>query len=146
MQWRELDLKAGTWTLPPERRKTGNKDPRPFALYLPPEAVKVLRSQPRLEGQPHVFWGRRDKQPFDFQHLMLGRVRADSEVDDRRIHDIRRVVRTGMARLGVTEAVAEQCLGHRIKGESSNYDTHDYAREMKDAWRKWARELAKIVK
>lgn len=29
MRWDEIDLDAATWTLPPERRKTGLKDPTP---------------------------------------------------------------------------------------------------------------------
>jgi integrase len=145
MRWSEVDLDAATWTLPAERRKTGRKDPEPFVIALHPLAISILRRQPILESNPHVFWGRRDKRPFDFQHLLMDRLRATVKVDNWRLHDIRRVVRSGMAKLGITQAVVEQCLGHKIGGLPGVYDTHSYADEMADAWQRWGDHVCKLT-
>jgi integrase len=143
--WKEVALEAGTITLPPERRKTGKKDPEPFIINLHPDAVEILRRQPRLEGSPFVFWGRRDEKPFDFHFALMKRLHA-LEIPDWRLHDVRRFVRSGMARLGVAQIVAELCLGHLAKpGLVAVYDQHSYSAEKRSAWLKWGDHLAQLV-
>lgn len=148
MTWDELDLEAGTWTLQPERRKTGRRDREPFIVALAPAAVEVLRRQPVLEGSPFVFWGRRDRKPFDFQHALLKRVRKAAGIADWRLHDIRRTTRSGMGRLGVSQAVAEMCLGHLIAkgGLVKVYDQHSYENEKREGWLKWAQHVEHLLK
>lgn len=145
MRHNELDLEAATWTLPPERRKTGESDPHPFTIHLHPHVLEALRRQPVLEGSPFVFWGRRDQRPFEFHHALMQRLHALG-IDDWRLHDVRRYVRSGMARLGVSQAVAEMCLGHIAKsGLVAVYDTHRYIDEKRAAWQKWGDHLQALV-
>lgn len=145
MRWDELDLDAATWTLPPERRKTGKKDPRPFVINLHPALVEMLRRQPALEGSPFVFWGRRDRRPFDFQYAQMQRLRK-LPIPQWTLHDIRRTVRSGMGALGVSQMVAEMCLGHLAKpGLVAVYDQHTYSAEMRDAWRRWGNRVSTLV-
>jgi integrase len=147
MRWDELDLEAGTWTLPPERRKTGKSDPEPFVITLAPQAVAAIERQPVLEGSPFVFWGRRDRRPFDFQHSTMDRVQAAAGVRDWRLHDLRRAMRSGLAALGVSQVVAELVLGHRtpLAGLVGVYDVHTYADEKRAAWLKWGEHVAKVA-
>lgn len=146
IRWGELDLDAATWTLPPERRKTGKRDPEPFVIHLHARAVEMLRAQPELEGSPFVFWGRRDRRPFDFHHAMMDRLQQTVGVADWRLHDLRRYMRSGLAKLGVSQAVAEMCLGHVAKaGLVQVYDAHDYADEKREAWQRWGEYLAKLT-
>jgi integrase len=141
----EVDLEAATWTLPPERRKTGARDPEPFVIHLHPYIVQALRQQPVLEGSPFVFWGRRDQRPFDFHYAVMQRLRA-LEIPDWRLHDVRRFVRSGMARLGIAQAIAELCLGHVIgSGLVKVYDTHSYSSEKSAAWQKWGDHLVQLI-
>lgn len=145
MRHSELDLEASTWTLPPERRKTGERDPRPFVIHLHPYLLEALRRQPILEGSPFVFWGRRDQRPFEFHHALMQRLRALG-LDEWRLHDVRRYVRSGMARLGVSQQVGELCLGHVAKpGLVAVYDTHRYDDEKRAAWQKWGDYLQALV-
>jgi integrase len=144
MRWDELDLGAATWTLPAERRKTGRKDPRPFVLNLHPDVVDALRRQPVLEGSPFVFWGRRDQRPFDFHHALVSRLEK-LPIKDWRLHDVRRYVRSGMARLGISQTVAELCLGHLAGGLVAVYDQHSYAAEKAEAWRRWGDYVSQLV-
>lgn len=146
MRHDELDLEAGTWTLPAERRKTGRKDPEPFVVHLHPYVIAALRRQPVLEGSPYVFWGRRDRRPFDFQNALIDRVRASAQVQDWRLHDIRRFVRSGMGKLGVSQAVAEMALGHTAKGGLVKvYDGHSYTDEKREAWQRWGDHLVHLL-
>ena len=146
MHWSEVDLKAATWTLPPERRKTGKKDPEPFVIHLHPTAVAAIERQPVLEGNQFVFWGRRDRKPFDFHNALMARLRA-LPVRPWRLHDVRRYVRSGMARLGISQVVAELCLGHlgAKGGLVGVYDQHSYANEMRDAWAKWGDHVDRVT-
>jgi integrase len=145
MRWEEIDLEAATWTLPAERRKTGRKDPEPFVLNLHPYIVAALRRQPVLEGSPFVFWGRRDKRPWEFHYALMQRL-ATLQLPDWRLHDVRRFVRSGLSRLGVQQAVAELCLGHVIgSGLVRVYDQHRYASEKQEAWHRWGDHLVKLI-
>lgn len=143
MLWTEVDLEASTLTLPPERRKTGKKDPEPFVINLHPAALDAIKRQPELEGSPFVFWGRRDRTAFDFQHSVMSRVKPI--VPDWRFHDLRRYMRSGLARLGISQTVAEQCLGHKAGGLVGVYDQHSYEAEKADAWRRWGDYLSKLI-
>jgi hypothetical protein len=54
-------------------------------------------------------------------------------------------MRSGLARLGVSQTVAEHCLGHKIGGLIGVYDQHSYLDEQADAWRRWGDYLAKLT-
>jgi integrase len=143
LRWAEVNLEAATITLPGERRKTGRHDPEPFVINLHPAALETIKRQPILEGSPFVFWGRRDKTAFDFQHSVMTRVKPIA--DDWRFHDLRRYMRSGLARLGVSQAVAEQCLGHIAGGLVAVYDQHSYAAEKAEAWQRWGEYLSALT-
>jgi integrase len=47
-RWSEIDLNQKTWTVPPERLKTGKKQPdKPHVVPLSPAALKILAGQSR---------------------------------------------------------------------------------------------------
>jgi integrase len=143
LTWSEVNLEAATLTLPPDRRKTGRHDPEPFVINLHASALAAIKRQPVLEGSPYVFWGRRDKTPFDFQHSVMTRVKP--LVPDWRFHDLRRYMRSGLARLGVSQTVAEQCLGHIAGGLVGVYDQHSYEAEKAAAWQRWGNYITQLV-
>jgi integrase len=145
MRWSEVDLEGSTWTLPPERRKTGRRDPDPFVMHLHPRIVEMLKRQPVLTGSPFVFWGRRDHRPFDFHYALMKRLQGLG-IQDWRLHDVRRYVRSGMAKLGVSQMVAELCLGHRARpGLVAVYDQHTYSAETREAWQRWGDHLVTLI-
>jgi integrase len=145
MRWSEVDLDAGTWTLPAERRKTGKKDSDPFVIHLHPFVVEALRRQPTLDDSPYVFWGRRDQCPFDFHYALMQRLKA-LKLPHWTLHDLRRTARSGMSKLGVSQAVAELCLGHVVgSGLVRVYDQHHYATEKREAWQRWGDHLVSLI-
>jgi integrase len=146
MRWAELDLERATWALPPERRKTGARDPEPFVINLHADAVEALRRQAVLEGSPYVFWGRRDERLFEFHYAIMARLRALG-LKDWRLHDLRRYMRSRLGRLGVSQTVAEMCLGHlgAKGGLVGVYDRYQYLLEKKDAWLRWGDYLMALT-
>lgn len=81
-----------------------------------------------LEGSPNVSWGSRDKPPFALQHAAMDRTHSAAGVKDWRLHGLRRYMRSGLAAVGMSQAVAELTLGLRTaRGRLVGiYDVHDY--------------------
>jgi integrase len=59
-------------------------------------------------------------------------------------HDLRRTCRTGLAKLGVADTVAERVLNHAVLGMAGVYNKHDYLDEMRLALDKWAAHLTGV--
>lgn len=51
MAWAELDLQAGTWTVPGERIKAG----KAHTVPLSPAALELIKTQPHMAGSEYVF-------------------------------------------------------------------------------------------
>ena len=68
------------------------------------------------------------------------RLDEQSSVSDWRIHDLRRSVATGMARLQVQPHVVERLLNHSsdtFSGVAGVYNRFSYLLEMREALEKW---------
>lgn len=75
------------------------------------------------------------------------RIRADVAIGEWTPHDLRRTARTGMAALGVPDAVAERVLNHAVGDRMvAVYNRHGYAAEMADALDRWAAHVEAITK
>jgi len=144
MRWSELDLDAGTWTLPAER----SKNHRQHVIALPPAATEIIKSVPRTSrdqlfgdraGKGFTSWSRGRQ---DLDRRFAGKVRPW------RIHDLRRTVATGMADIGVEPHVIEGALnhfsGHR-HGIAGVYNRSNYERPVKAALARWGEHVAALV-
>ena len=60
-------------------------------------------------------------------------------------HDLRRVVRSGLAALRIPHNVAEAVLAHRPPGIVGTYNLHEYEDEKAEALEKWAQRIKSIV-
>ncbi len=60
-------------------------------------------------------------------------------------HDIRRTVRTGMARLGTSRDICERILAHAPDKLDQVYDHHDYLPQIKNALDAWGQHVAAVV-
>jgi integrase len=154
-RWSEVDLKAkaakrtGTkakapvWNIPAERTKTGVS----FAVPLTAPAVEQFRRLKRLASRSSwVFPAETCDGPVDPRLLTRSIARhletfADHEVGAFTLHDLRRTVRTGLAKLGIRPDIAERCLNHAQPGIIATYDTHHYLEEKREALTQWADHL-----
>ena len=171
MRWTEVDLGKELWTLPRERAKNDMTHEVPLSR----QAVELLKGLPRIGGRPeYVFTtgsGRaraeKDKAPplvpisgFSRAKLQLDKAiavrRAEkakeeggevAEIQPWRLHDLRRTVASGMARLGIGLPVIEKVLNHRsgsFAGIVGVYQRHGYAAEKRTALQAWADHVERL--
>jgi integrase len=144
MRWSEIDLDAGTWTLPADR----SKNKRPHTITLPPTAVAIINSVPQT-ARDHLFGARSDA---GFVSWNYGKVQLDRRLGDAvkswRVHDIRRTVATRMADIGIEphiiEAVINHHSGHR-RGVAGIYNRSSYERAVKAALERWGEHVIALV-
>jgi integrase len=134
----ELDLEAGRWTLPAARAKNR----RPLVRPLGPLALAELRTVlPTAPVAPTWrLFGRTGAGPYAGWSKLKARLDALApELAPWRWHDLRRTVRTGLARLGADRDTAELALGHvshRSKVETI-YDRSDPSERIAAALLRW---------
>jgi integrase len=136
----ELDDKTRTWTIPGSRTK--NK--RAHIVHLSEPAWKVIEA---CSGEPYVFGTATGKR---FQRFGKEKRELDKlcGVAGWRIHDLRRTIVSGMARLGIPPHVADKILNHQartISGVAAVYQRHDFLAERKDALDRWGAHVEQIV-
>ena len=99
-------------------------------------------------GQPYVFGTATGKR---FQQFGRGKRAIDklSGVAGWRLHDLRRTIVSGMARLGIPPHVADKILNHQagtISGVAAVYQRHDFLAERKEALDRWGTHVEWIVR
>jgi integrase len=127
----ELDLAAGSWTLPAARSKNKHPYTLPLGPLALPEMAMLLATHPRLGSVSYL----------------KARLDRLSGVTGWRLHDLRRTCRTGLARLNVSRETAEACLNHMRDrgGVVGVYDRHDYTSQIREAMLSWHDHVAGIV-
>jgi integrase len=147
-RWSELDLEAEApvWEIPAGRTKTDVA----FAVPLTRPAVEQFRRLKRLAGRsPWVFPAETGDGAVDPRLLTRSIARhletfAGHKVGAFTLHDLRRTVRTGLAKLGIRPDIAERCLNHAQPGIIATYDVHHYQEEKRDALTRWADHLQEL--
>src|ERR1700751_3380770 len=140
LKWDELDDQTRTWTIPGSRTK--NK--KSHIVHLSESAWKVIEA---CSGEPYVFGTVTGKrfQRFGKEKPVLDKL---SGVAGWRIHDLRRTIVSGMARLGIPPHVADKILSHQagtISGVAAVYQRHDFLAERKQALDRWGIHVERVV-
>jgi integrase len=139
MAWNEIDLEQKLWTLPRERVK--NK--RSHTVPLSAAAIGVIKAVPVKAGLLFSLNQRR----FSW-HRAKSRLDEVSGVQDWHLHDIRRTVASGMAKLGINLPVIERVLNHvsgSFAGIVGVYQHHSFADEKRVALDAWANYVTALV-
>lgn len=158
MTWAEVN-EDGLWTLPAARTKNS----REHLVPLPSAARSILASVPRIAGRAGFVLTTdgvtassnfaKNKAKLDTEMLAIARKEATAAGGDPglvvllpwRLHDLRRTVSTGMARLESPIQVTEAVLNHAsgtVSGIAAIYNRHQYLNEKSVVLEKWARHLA----
>jgi integrase len=143
MQWRELDLERRLWTLPRERVKNDRRHEVPLSS----QAVATIQALPRISDR-FVFSTNAESPVNDFGKNK-GRLDELSGVSDWVLHDLRRTVASGMARLGISLSVIEKVLNHvsgSFAGIVGVYQRHEFADEKRAALERWADHVERLVR
>lgn len=116
MRWRDIDLEAGTWTIPGESSKNSS----PMAVILPPEAVEILRGR-KGNGSLFVFEGAGRSGHIVEPKGAWGRILKRSGLENVRIHDLRRTLGSWMTIGGTSLSITGRALGHKTSQSTSIY-------------------------
>jgi integrase len=141
MRWGDVSL-DGEWTIPSEDREKGNAG----SIMLPDVALAIIRNQPHIGDNPHIFAGRGNNPINGFSK---GKRRFDAklpaDMPGWTLHDLRRTARSLLSRAGVSSEHAERVMGHAITGVEGVYDRHSYREEKADALKRLAALIDSIV-
>lgn len=144
MQWADLDLERGLWTIPATRAKNANA----HIVPLGSQALRIVKALPHTTS-PFVFpaHGKPDRMFNGWSKCKL-RLDKDAGIDNWTLHDLRRTAASGMAGLRVPPHVVEKILNHvsgTFGGVAGVYNRFGYLNEMRQAlddWDKHVRVLA----
>jgi integrase len=149
LRWSEVDIEGRMIRLPRERCKNDTAHEVP----LSDAALAVLASIPR--GRTDLVFpsatGRTSTAKFTKAKSCLNAAIAadgDEAMPVWVVHDIRRTVASGLARLGINLPVIEKCLNHTsgsFAGIVGVYQRHSFADEKRAALEAWARFVTALV-
>jgi len=142
--WRDIDLDGRVWTI----RETKNGEPHD--VMLPQQAVELLKYRQGID-KVFAFPSPRPGQHVAQKALGLAQYTARQSGGDKKaqdpievpwtVHDLRRTVATGLAKLGCPRVVQDRILNHVDSSVAAIYDRHHYDSEARDWLQKWAEYL-----
>lgn len=134
-----------SWRIP------DTKSDRPHLVPLSPLALSLLEDLRELSGKSE-YWlpGARGTAATADRDRTITRtareIRARLQMAPWTPHDLRRTARTGLSRLGVSDAVAERVLNHAAGDRMvAVYNQHRYLDEMRAALNQWADHVHAVV-
>lgn len=148
MQWREVDLDRGLWTLPAIR----SKNKRPHIIPLPLAAIDILRALPRFDddedGGDFIFTTTNGRSAYS--NVIKPKAMLDklSGVKGWTLHDLRRTVATGMGLLGISGETIARVLNHSeraIAGVTARYARADHTPAKRAALEAWANHVERLI-
>jgi integrase len=141
MRWSDLD--DGVWTIRTERREKGNAN----VLVLPTIVRDLIASLPRIANNGFVFPAASGSGPagaFTYLKRDLDRLLPNT-MPHWVLNDLRRTARTRLEELDVDYRVAEQVLGHKIKGVEAVYNRAKLIEKKADALARLAAHIATVI-
>lgn len=141
---RRSEIRDGLWRIPAARMKNKAE----HVLPLPARAMAIVEAQP-LIGDGDLVFTLSGRAPInDFSALKR---RIDEIMKPKapwRLHDLRRVLASGMAGLSIPVATVEKLLAHRsgtFAGIVSVYQKHSFIPEMRSALERWSEHVEQLV-
>ena len=114
LRWENVDLEGGVLRLPDS--KTGAKP-----IYLNAAAISLLRTMPRMDGNPYVIAGKKDGGRLINLQKVWRRIRARANLNDVRIHDLRHSFASVAAGVGMSLPMIGKLLGHSQPATTARY-------------------------
>src|ERR1700730_1817054 len=147
MEWKEIDLDAKLWTLPAARAKNSIE----HSIPLSDQTVEILKALPRIASSAFVFvFTINARNLIRGTHLVKRRIdKLGPPIPSWVLHDIRRTVASGMAKLGINLPVIEKFLNHvsgSFAGIVGVYQRHSFADEQRAAMTEWSRHVEQLAR
>ncbi|MBR0695273.1 site-specific integrase [Bradyrhizobium lablabi] len=136
------EIEGRIWIIPGARAKNRQS----HDVYLSDAAVKIIEELPTDSG---FLFTMNNKTPSS--GYSSGKEKIDAftgPIPAWRLHDLRRTMVSGMARLGIAIPTVEKAINHRsgtFAGIVGTYQKHDFAAETKIAFERWAYHVESVV-
>ena len=137
--WDEIDLDAGTWTVPADRMKAG----RPHRVPLSDAALAVLEAAASLEDGSGLIFPSPVNRGRSLSNMTLTKaIRAAGLAERAHVHGFRSSFRDWCAENGQDRELAEAALAHVVGGVEGAYFRSDLFDRRRDLMAAWAAYLA----
>ena len=113
--WEHVNLKSSTLFVPL------SKSGRSRYVFLDAAAIDVLRSVPRLSGNPYVFPSPVTGRPCASLHFPWHRIRTEAGLSDVRLHDLRHTFASVLINKGKRLYTVQRLLGHANARATQRY-------------------------
>jgi integrase len=129
-KWTDIDFQRS------ELRIAEAKSGSTRYVLLSVEALAVLETIPRVDGNPYIFVGRDEGRHLVNVNKPWNRVRQAANIEDVRLHDLRRTLGSWLAQAGNSLALIGHILGHATLATTKIYSRfgRDSAREAIDTY------------
>lgn len=151
MEWAEIDLEAGTWTIPSakmKRTKAEKENGEAHTVPLPTQAVAMLKAIQPLTGHGvYVFPGERDHSRPISDNSVRSALYALGFGKEQTWHGFRASARTMLVdELNLDPLAIEANLAHAVKDANGrSYNRTQYLKQRFDMVQKWADYLDKLA-
>ena len=113
-----MHLDRALWTIPHEQAKAGES----IAVPLVPDAVDILkRRHESANGSPFVFASRGKSGHIIEPKTAWDRVLKRADIEDLRLHDLRRTFGSWQAASGVSLNIIGKSMGHKNQSTTAVY-------------------------
>lgn len=144
MEWDELDIEKGWWTIPGEKAKNGLSHRVPLTA----PALTIIREMKTTVGDDvdskFVFPSPKGDTHISNPQKARGRIQRATKIDFF-AHDFRRTAASMMTGMGIPRLTVKKILNHVEREITAVYDRHSYDAEKRDALEAWAKRLMVIV-
>ncbi len=144
MEWSELDVENGWWTIPAEKTKNGLSHRVPLSA---PALAIVMEMKSAVENDNYsrfVFPSPKGDTHIRNPQKALERIQKATKIDFVG-HDFRRTAASLMTGMGIPRLTVKKILNHVEREITAVYDRHSYDAEKRQALETWAARLMKIV-
>lgn len=107
MRWAEVNLSRAEWRIP--RTKNGE----PLTVHLPPQAIAILEGRKQHSDSEWVFPSNGKQGHLQDPKKAWQRVLATAQIENLRIHDLRRTMGSWQTALGASGFIVGKSLGHK---------------------------------
>jgi integrase len=109
-----------------------SKSGKPRTITLNGQALELLRSVPRIDGNPHIFPSDVTGRPCASLYFPWDRIRRRAGLDSVRLHDLRHSFASFLVNQGISLYVVQGLLGHSHSRTTQRY-AHLAQQTLQDA-------------
>lgn len=140
--WKEIDAKAGVWTIPADRIKAGKEHRVPLSL----RALEILTGMAELRESDFVFPGGRQGKPLSGMAFLM--ILRRMKRNDLTAHGFRSTFRDWCAEQTnypreVCEMALAHAIGDKVEAAYRRGDLFEKRRRLMDEWAKHCETIAK---